>query len=205
MSITTWTKRGDRTFIACPYVESATFILEITPPGGPELQARARVIDTFKPFRTCSVMRVALEEVLSPPPGATLAQYGLPMDAVLKVYDHRFAASARKCWNLRAFDPAHEAEYIAYANSPCAARTPAEMFEEGDSATAKSLAPRDNKPILREHYVALIIASYFTSECNAYERLSSLQGWDIPNFYGTTRFLSGEDAPNLDFTKPDTR
>ncbi|EUC61774.1 hypothetical protein RSOL_406020, partial [Rhizoctonia solani AG-3 Rhs1AP] len=146
-------------------------------------------------------MRVALEEAISPP-GATLAQYGLPMDAVLKVYDHRFTTSVRHSWNLKAFDPDHEAEYAAYVNGPHAARTPAEMFEGGIEAAEEYLDPNDDNHILREHYIALTIASYFTSERNAYEQLSSLQGWDIPTFYGTTRFLGGEDAPNLDLTKP---
>ncbi|EUC62293.1 hypothetical protein RSOL_416160, partial [Rhizoctonia solani AG-3 Rhs1AP] len=201
MSITTWETRGRRTYVACPYVQDAIFILEITPPGGPALQARARVIKTFKPFKACLVMRVALEEVVSPP-GATLAQHGLPMDAVLKVYDHRFATSERNFWNLKTFDPAYEAEYLAYVNGPFAARTLAEISEEGNPKAMKYLNPNDDRHLLREHYLALTIASYFTSECNTYERLSSLQGREIPKFYGTIRFLGGEAAPNLDLTKP---
>ncbi|KDN34132.1 hypothetical protein RSAG8_12772, partial [Rhizoctonia solani AG-8 WAC10335] len=59
------------------------------------------------------------------------------MDAILKVYDHRFADSARTDWDLGQFTPEHEAEYVAYANGPHAPRRLAEMFEGGDKAHAE--------------------------------------------------------------------
>ncbi|KDN34133.1 hypothetical protein RSAG8_12773, partial [Rhizoctonia solani AG-8 WAC10335] len=131
--VATLVLREDGTDMSCPYVEGAMFALEITLPSGPVLQAQVRVINAFQPFTMSPVMRVALEEITSPP-GATLAQFGLPMDAALKVYDHRFAHSARKDWKLKPFTPEHEAEYLAYAKSPHAPRTVAEMFGSEDRA-----------------------------------------------------------------------
>ncbi|CUA78281.1 hypothetical protein RSOLAG22IIIB_06978 [Rhizoctonia solani] len=193
--------RGNRIRITCPYAEGATFTLEVTPPDGPALQIRVRVVEVFEPFRMSSVMKVALEEIVSPP-GATLAEFGLPVDAALKVYDHRFAHFARRSWNLKPFTREHRAEYLAYADRPHAARTLAELLERGNGNGPEYLDPDDDNYLLREHYVALTVASFFTSECNAYERLSSFQGDVFPIFYGTTRFLDGEAAPNLDLTKP---
>ncbi|EUC61777.1 hypothetical protein RSOL_406050 [Rhizoctonia solani AG-3 Rhs1AP] len=203
MAAVTLVSQHDGGDIPCPYVQGATFTLEVTPPGGPALQIRARVVNAFEPFTMSPVMRVTLGKITSPP-GATLAQFGLPMDAVLKVYDHRFAHAAREDWGLKPFTPEHEAEYAAYVNSPRAARTLAEMLSGVDQHDVEDADTEDNhsEHLLFEHLVALTTASFFTSECNAYERLASLQGRDIPIFYGTTRFLDGEAAPNLDLTKP---
>ncbi|CAE6530712.1 unnamed protein product, partial [Rhizoctonia solani] len=166
--------RGNRIRITCPYAEGATFTLEVTPPDGPALQIRVRVVEQFrmssvmKPLKS---MTIALLISLAGLGTSNRSPGSIELNIWLMLIHHMPLELWPSCSSVEmGMDP-------------------------------NTLTPDDDNYLLREHYVALSVASFFTSECNAYERLPGFQGDIFPIFYGTTRFLDGEAAPNLDLTK----
>ncbi|CAE6406167.1 unnamed protein product [Rhizoctonia solani] len=88
------------TRVPCPYELGATFSLHISPPQGEPFVAEAKGVYVYSPFTMSSVMKVALT---SGSTGTTL-----PGEAVLKVYDRRFADGIREEYELK--PPTYEAE-----------------------------------------------------------------------------------------------
>ncbi|CAE7174024.1 unnamed protein product [Rhizoctonia solani] len=176
------------TIIPCPYVLGATFKLEISPPHGDPFVAEAKVTHVFSPFTMSSAMKVAL----TPQSDST----ALPSEAVLKVYDRRFADDMREQEGLVPATYEGEAQYAQYLASEDVAKTEDEVYELMDQ-----IPEGDPNPLtLDEHLAAFIIKSFFESETTVYPILSDLQGKHIPTFYGTTRFVDG--SATLDTTVP---
>ncbi|KDN46578.1 hypothetical protein RSAG8_04231, partial [Rhizoctonia solani AG-8 WAC10335] len=175
--------------VPCPYVLGATFNLEISPPQGSPFVAEARVVHIYSPFTMSSAMKVALT-----PQSANMM---LPGEAVLKVYDRRFADGIREEYEIDPPTYKGEARYAEYLRSGNVAQTEDQIYE-----IAEQLPEDDpNHLELAEHLTAILIKPFFESEKTTYSVLSSLQGKYIPKFYGTTRFLDGS-SPGLDTSVP---
>lgn len=147
-------------------------------------------------------MKVRLNNIHPMEPGSLTVGIDIPAEVVSKVYDRRFCPSLRRWYKLAECTPESEAEYARYIppqnlNSIKAiehllygVRTPEE--EEDDDEDDE--VPEE----LVEHLVQLTMASYFEAECATYDRLSSLQGNDIPEFFGATRFVDGTSTQGVD-------
>ncbi|KAH7337684.1 hypothetical protein B0J17DRAFT_756812, partial [Rhizoctonia solani] len=173
----------------CPYVLGATFTLEISPPQGSPLVVEAKVVHVYSPFTMSSVMKVALN--------SSSAGIVLPHEAVLKVYDRRFADGIRE--ERRIEPPTHEREalYAQYLASDNVAQTEDQVCEQMDQVPEDESDPAE----LEEHLVVVLIEAFFQNERTAYSVLSDLQGKYIPTFYGTSRFLDSSSS-GLDTTVP---
>ncbi|CAE6404614.1 unnamed protein product [Rhizoctonia solani] len=173
----------------CPYVLGATFTLEISSPQGASFLAEAKVVHAYAPFTVSPVMRVALSTQST---GTTL-----PGEAVLKIYDRRFAHEIRDDYDVD--PPTYEAEarYADYLHSGNIAQTGDQIDD-----LAEGLPPDAPERIeLGERFIDILMKELFENETTTYSVLSSMQGKYIPAFYGTTRFLGG-CSPALDTTIP---
>ncbi|CAE6479671.1 unnamed protein product [Rhizoctonia solani] len=177
------------TRIPCPYALGATFSLQISPPQGEPFVAEAKVVHVYAHFTRSSVMKVALTPEST---GTTL-----PDEAILKVYDRRFANGIRKEYDLEPPTYEAEAQYAEYLRSDNVPQTVAQNYEQADQL------PDDAPELVKlaEQLVAVHSKLCFESEKTTYNALSSLQGKHIPMFYGTTRFLDAS-LPGLDTTVP---
>ncbi|EUC61265.1 hypothetical protein RSOL_389780, partial [Rhizoctonia solani AG-3 Rhs1AP] len=175
--------------IPCPYALGATFSLQISPPQGEPFVAEAHVVHVYAPFTMSSVMKVALTSEST----GTI----LPDEAVLKVYDRRFANDLRDHFDLEPPTYEAEAQYAEYLRSDRVLHTVAQNYEQADQF------PDDSPEHVEigQQLVAIHSKLCFESEKTAYSALSSLQGKHIPMFYGTTRFLDAT-LPGLDTTVP---
>ncbi|KAG8703266.1 hypothetical protein FRC09_004265 [Ceratobasidium sp. 395] len=177
--------------IPCPYSVGSTFCLRVTLSSGSTLESQVTVLETYAPFTISPVMRVSLDFTLIP--DQKRAPYPLPPELVLKVYDRRFAGDLREQYHLNS--PTHETEtryhqYIASGRAPEGRRA---IGEEIDTFGSFEACPQE----LLEHLIATRIGPHFDSEYAAYRRLESLQGREIPKFYGSTEFLDGQSVPGL--------
>ncbi|QRV95813.1 hypothetical protein RhiJN_23831 [Ceratobasidium sp. AG-Ba] len=121
----------------------------------------------------------------------------LPKEMILKVFDRRFA------YSLRAYHKVPPATYEteeAYRQYMAADPASDDLVLEQHMAAAVGPSFEDRKDApayLLEHNVTLRMTYYFEDECAGYERLSHLQGKDLPVFYGTIEFISGLSVPDL--------
>ncbi|CUA67198.1 hypothetical protein RSOLAG22IIIB_07259 [Rhizoctonia solani] len=177
------------TKLACPYALGSIFNIEISPPQAAPFIAKAKVVHVYSPFTMSSVMRIALT--------SQSTDMMLPGEAVLKVYDRRFADGIRKEYDIDL--PTHEGEarYAGYLQSGNAAHTKDQIDE------AAYQLPDDAPELIElgEHMVSILSRSLFESEKAVYSVLSSMQGKYIPTFYGTTRLL-GEPLFSFDTDVP---
>ncbi|CAE6542710.1 unnamed protein product [Rhizoctonia solani] len=177
------------TELICPYVLGATFGIEVTSPQGTPIVAEAKVVHVYAPFTMSSVMRITLT------PQST--DTTLPGEAILKVYDRRFADGIRKMSSVA--PPTSEGE-IRYAEYLCAgnvAQTEHQVDEIADQLPEDALEHIE----LSEQFISILVKGFFKNETITYRALSNLQGKYIPTFYGTTRFLD-ESSPGLDIAVP---
>ncbi|QRV97246.1 hypothetical protein RhiJN_25265 [Ceratobasidium sp. AG-Ba] len=122
---------------------------------------------------------------------------GLPSEVILKVYDRRFAHSLRAYYGGKPVTLESEKAYQDYMTTgPAVDR--ASLDKEIEIVVGPDGGYRDAPPHLFEHLMTFATYPYFENECAAYKRLASLQGQDIPVFYGTTQFLDGLLIPDLD-------
>ncbi|CAE7181141.1 unnamed protein product, partial [Rhizoctonia solani] len=161
------------TIVPCPYVLGATFKLEISPPHGDPLIVEAKVTEVFSPFTMSSAMKVALT-----PQSDSMA---LPNEAVLKVYDRRFADGMRELHRLKPPTSEAEAQYARYLASDNVAETEDQVHRLMDQTPEGDPGLLD----LGEHFAAFVVKEFFESETTVYPILSDLQGKYIPTFYGT--------------------
>ncbi|KAG8730862.1 hypothetical protein FRC11_005625 [Ceratobasidium sp. 423] len=174
----------------CPYVLGATFKLEVSPPQGTPFVTEAKVVHLYAPFTMSSVMKVAL----TPRPAGTVA----PSEAILKVYDRRFAGGLRKRYQVPPTTIDREVRYAEYLASGNIAQTKDEIDNQFDEVPEGDPDP----PELEERLVALAIKPFFENEKTTYSTLSSLQGKYIPTFYGSTKFLEDTSSLEIDTTVP---
>ncbi|KAG8742227.1 hypothetical protein FRC10_001773 [Ceratobasidium sp. 414] len=124
----------------------------------------------------------------------------LPDELVFKVFDRRFALSLRDDYHGR--PPTFESEACCrqHAKSQPAPQGFIAAFQAIDDASPGGLEACP--PELFEQLIVAIMGGYFESECAAYKHLTSLQGRDIPVFYGHTTFIDGLSIPDLDPPTP---
>ncbi|CUA68973.1 Pc15g00190 [Rhizoctonia solani] len=173
--------------VSCPYVLGATFSLEITPPQGGSALAEAKVVHIYAPITVSPVVRVALSTQST----GTM----LPGEAVLKIYDPRFAHEIRDNYDVD--PPTYEAEvrYRDYLRSGNIAQTGDQIDDLAEGLPLD--APERIE--LGERFIDILMKELFENETNTYRVLSSMQGKYIPTFYGTTRLLDGS-PPGIDTT-----
>ncbi|KAG8708603.1 hypothetical protein FRC08_018813 [Ceratobasidium sp. 394] len=124
----------------------------------------------------------------------------LPAELVFKVFDRRFALSLRDHYKGKPATHESEARYQQHAKSRPTPEGIVEALQEIDDVCPGGL--RACPPELFEQLIVAHIGGYFDSECAAYERLASLQGRDIPTFFGHTIFIDGLSIPDLDPPTP---
>ncbi|KAG8742102.1 hypothetical protein FRC10_002038, partial [Ceratobasidium sp. 414] len=187
--------------IPCPYGVGTTFRLQVTPPTGKPFGAQVTVTQIHGPFTISPVMKVSLDFAACPQSSDRLTRpHDLPSELVFKVYDRRFALSLRKRYYLQPATYESEATYQQYLASGRAPNGYDAISDEIDSVCTDGL--KSCPPMLLEHLVATISDPHFESECAVYQRLKSLQGRDIPTFYGSTQFAHGLSIPGLDPSVP---
>ncbi|KAG8730109.1 hypothetical protein FRC12_020492 [Ceratobasidium sp. 428] len=179
----------------CPYSIGSDFHLRVSPPSGPSFHAHATVIKTYEPFTISPVMQISLDAT-----GLDEQQlpHRLPAKLVLKVYDQRFAYGLREYYGLRPLTDEIEKRYRQYVAS---GRAPKEYDAIGDLIETYG-GFEESPPELLEHFLAAKIAPHFRTECLIYQRLESLQGRDIPKFYGSTEFVGSSTVPGLSMSVP---
>ncbi|KAG8742315.1 hypothetical protein FRC10_001674 [Ceratobasidium sp. 414] len=137
-------------------------------------------------------MKISLDSVT---PGDARQSANLPPELILKVYDRRFALSLRE--QLKGKPPTCGSEalyqrYVASGKAPEGFYAIGRAVDDAGTGGMKTCPPE-----IFEHFVSFIMDPYFESECAAYKRLTSLQGHDIPVFYGATQFIDGLSIPDL--------
>ncbi|KAL5639653.1 hypothetical protein ACGC1H_006307 [Rhizoctonia solani] len=177
------------TRVPCPYALGATFSLEVSPPQGPPLVVEAKVVQLYSPFTVSSVMKVTLT--------SQSTSMMIPSEAVLKVYDRRFADSIRSEHHIGLPTYEAEAQYAEYLRSDDVLQTVDQIYDLVEQFPDGYHHPLE----LGERLVAVIVKPFFENEKTTYGVLSSLQGNYVPTFYGTTRFLDAS-SPGLDTTIP---
>lgn len=170
----------------CPYEIGARFHLGVFPLSGTSYEIHTTVLDTFAPFTISPVMRVALDSDQNPP-------VDLPHEMILKVYDRRFAQSLREYYKGKPATYESEAQYQRYLASGPAADP--EELDDQISDVCPTAGYEGCPPDLFEHLITFAMSPHYESECAAYERLASLQGRDIPRFYGSVKVLNVDVDP----------
>lgn len=126
----------------------------------------ATVIKAFEPFTISPVLYVSLQPTH---PGAH------PSEAILKLYDRRFATDIRGYYNANEWTASKESAYLE--------------FKAQDSALLSRDDPDFDSEVMsdgeREAFIEKMCQLYYGSEVRAYRRLHDLQGVQIPKFYGT--------------------
>ncbi|KAF8523710.1 hypothetical protein BU17DRAFT_63648 [Hysterangium stoloniferum] len=132
----------------------------------------------FLPFTKSQTIRI---RVLRPSPGPTS---DIPEVAILKLYDRRWV-------NDRKFDDepwsptreeAAQARWRAIASG--------ELVDDFDNLNPDNYTESHEEELYRR-----ICKERFETECEAYSRLSSLQGATIPRFYGAVKVSSPDITP----------
>ncbi|CAE6504587.1 unnamed protein product [Rhizoctonia solani] len=163
--------------IPCPYALGATFSLEVSPLQEAPFVVEAKVVHVFSPFTMSSAMKVTLTSE-----STTMMIAG---EAVLKVYDRRFADGIREEYELDRPTYEEEVRYADYLLSDNVPQTVPQIYEQAEQLPDDAPEP----PELSDHMVALHSKQLYKGEKTTYSALFSLQGKYIPSFYGTTRFL----------------
>ncbi|KIK55534.1 hypothetical protein GYMLUDRAFT_47757 [Collybiopsis luxurians FD-317 M1] len=176
----------------CPYYTGAEYHLQITPgagfPAPAIINVKVRVLEVFEPITISPVLKVALAtEPLST---------DLPPVLVLKVYDRRYAKDLRAFYDIP--DPSAETEeaFRTWASSgPGSQRTLDEWERKRRADDELDIEPSTEET---EAYLAALLASYHENEVHIYERMVSMQGNEIPRFFGRTRFIIETDKAQSD-------
>ncbi|THU98407.1 hypothetical protein K435DRAFT_752978 [Dendrothele bispora CBS 962.96] len=180
-------KRGA---VCCPYYSDAEYHLQLTPRAGSLevpgiVDVKVKVLEVLQPITISQVLKVTLA---SP-------SISLPSTMILKVYDRRYAK------DLREF---HDASDLS-AESERAFRTFMSSEDTGSQRNLDEWAQKriddDNRdieplPEETEAYLAALLTSYYENEVRVYERISAMQGKDIPLFLGSTRFIESTTHPD---------
>ncbi|KAG8742314.1 hypothetical protein FRC10_001673 [Ceratobasidium sp. 414] len=182
----------EATPLPCPYVPGAKFRLRVSLPTGASHEVQVTVVKTYAPFTISPVMKISLDSVT---PGDAHQSANLPPELILKIYDRRFALALRE--QLGGKPPTYESEalyqrYVASGKAPEGYHAIGRAVDDACTGGLETCPPE-----IFEHYASSIMDPYFGSECAAYKRLTSLQGHDIPVFYGATQFIDGLSIPDL--------
>ncbi|QRV83554.1 hypothetical protein RhiJN_11570 [Ceratobasidium sp. AG-Ba] len=183
----------EENLLPCPYALGSKFLLQVSPPIGSAYKALVTVQYAYTPFTVSPVMRVSLDFIVPVPDDPDQHFPRPPPEMVLRVYDRRFSLLLRERHLVKPPTLRSEALYrqlIASGQAPEA---------DDISGAITSHGSIKNCPVgLMEHLMTLMVEPYFEDECAAYERLISLQGQDIPIFYGAPKFLDGLSIDDLD-------
>ncbi|QRV97306.1 hypothetical protein RhiJN_25325 [Ceratobasidium sp. AG-Ba] len=158
---------------------------------------RATVVHTYTPFTISPVMKLSIDhtEPVAPNDFGNFST-GLPSEVILKVFDRRFAQELRAHYKGKPVTFDSEQAYQNYLAAGPADDIP-KLAEEIKAVVGPKFRYKDAPQHLFEHFITLTMSPYFEDECAAYQQLVSLQGHDIPIFYGTTRFIHGLIIPDL--------
>ncbi|KIK64214.1 hypothetical protein GYMLUDRAFT_40504 [Collybiopsis luxurians FD-317 M1] len=168
---------------SCPYYSGAEYRLQITPeadsPVSGTINVKVRVLEVFEPITISPVLKVALAtESLS---------IALPSTLVLKVYDRRYANDLREFYDAPELSEESEEAFRAWAPSGSGLRRTLEEWKEKRRADDElDIEPSAEET---EAYLATPLASYYENEVRVYEHMVSMQGNEIPRFFGRTRFI----------------
>ncbi|QRV97248.1 hypothetical protein RhiJN_25267 [Ceratobasidium sp. AG-Ba] len=182
---------------SCPYFTGARFHLQVTCPTGAVFKVRATVVHTYTPFTISPVIKLSIDHIVpGTPNGFDNFSTGLPSEVILKVFDRRFAHELRAYYKGKPVTFDSEQAYQDYLATGPAEDIP-KLAEEIKTLIGPKFRYKDAPQYLFEHFITLTMSPYFEDECAVYQQLVSLQGHDIPIFYGVTRFIDGLIIPDL--------
>ncbi|QRV85264.1 hypothetical protein RhiJN_27363 [Ceratobasidium sp. AG-Ba] len=181
--------------IPCPYVVGSAFLLRVTPTIGSPFDLLATVVKFYEPVTISPIMLISIEFIDT---DSESSPYKLPNKIVLKVYDRRFSTDLREQYRLRASTYKTEKlyhDYVAFGQAPDNLKS---IHKVIDGFGKLDNCPRE----LLEHYITIETSPYFAAECATNEQLQSLQGCDVPRFYGSVEFLESPSVPGLNLSVP---
>ncbi|KIK64201.1 hypothetical protein GYMLUDRAFT_221496 [Collybiopsis luxurians FD-317 M1] len=167
----------------CPYYSGAEYHLQITPgagsPASGAIDVKVTVLEVFKPITISPVLKVAL--------ASDPLSIALPSTLILKVYDRRYANDLRAFYDIPELSEESEEAFRAWASSGSGSQRTLEEWEQKRRADDElDIEPSAEET---EAYLATLLASYYENEVRVYERMASMQGNEIPRFFGRTRFV----------------
>ncbi|KIK67529.1 hypothetical protein GYMLUDRAFT_55278 [Collybiopsis luxurians FD-317 M1] len=173
----------------CPYYSGAEYHLQITGSPVPAIiDVKVIVLEVFEPITISPVLKVALA-----PESLSTA---LPPTLVLKVYDRRYTKDLRAFYDVPELSAETEEAFRAWVSSTSGSqRTLDEWNQKRRADDELDVEPSAEET---EAYLATLLASYYENEIRVYERMASMQGKEIPRFFGRTRFIIDSDN-----TQPD--
>lgn len=125
-------------------------------------------------------------------PGTAIGDSNQPTQAILKLYDRRFAAQLRKdeggdeCWS-----PEIENEFAKFVASGEAAQFVSKLRDDDDfEEPEEGWSAAEN-----EAYLHNWCSDFFDTEVRAYDTLRALQGKQVPCLYATVSIYLASDAP----------
>ena len=167
---------------AAPYTVGATLTLKSHNEPSEDLQVQ--ILETYKPFTMSCVMKVAIQRSDTE-----------PEEAVLKLYDRRFAAQLRSDSDIEPWTEYHESTYVESVRRGDAAEI-VRKIRDGE-ASGNEWGTAQN-----EAYLHGDCALMFEAETDVYERLKDYQGGRIPRLLdivklSTHESMVGEDLLNI--------
>ncbi|KAJ4484176.1 hypothetical protein C8J55DRAFT_548624 [Lentinula edodes] len=170
---------------SCPYYAGAEYHLKIAPgtgsPAPAVIEVKVKVLEVTQPITISLVLKVTLT--------TESRSINLPSTLVLKVYDRRYAKYLREFYNAPESSVECEKAFHAWASSGSESGVHRTLYQWERKRSADDeldiRAPAEET----EAYLATLLGSYHENEITVYERLVSMQGNEIPRFFGSTRFL----------------
>ena len=163
---------------ATPYTVGATLTLKSHNEPTEDLQVR--ILETYRPFTMSCVMKVAIQRSETE-----------PEEAVLKLYDRRFAAQLRSDSDVEPWTAYHESNYV-------------ESIRSGDAAEIVRKIHTGEAPgngwgtAQNEAYLHGDCALMFEAEIDVYERLKDYQGGRIPRLLDTVKLVTRQSMADED-------
>ncbi|KAL9025354.1 MAG: hypothetical protein Q9180_007688, partial [Flavoplaca navasiana] len=166
-----------RAYLSSPYEEGKTLNLTVTEGLPPNKHAiKLQIVRLIQPNTLSCVMEVNVLEGLS-----SIKQ---AKHAILKLYDWRFATQLRQDNKVDQWTPYHEDKYRAFVEDGGAAKFISALEDDDDD-------PDDDEPWDTARDEAFLFdhcRDLHTCELETYNRLTDLQGKNIPQFFADVRF-----------------
>jgi hypothetical protein len=164
--------------MASPYVVGSTLILQR---HGIAEEFQARILEVYEPFTLSCVVKVEFQE------GSIE-----PSEAILKLYDRRFAIQLRKDQGVEPWTEEYEAAYVDFVRSGGAMEFRRKLRAEEDVGDSGTWSSAENEAFLQDYCV-----DTFEDEADVYDVLRDYQGAEIPVLLGSVQ-LKGSPSSSED-------
>lgn len=146
-----------------------------------DIPLSATIVHAFRPFTMSPVLRVHLS------PSGSHQSCAIPTDVVLKLYDRRCLNNLRETYDdSRPWSVDKEREYRQYISSSTSHIIDEDYLWEYDDVSDGEF----------EAYLARRAVAMFEAECATYNRLSDLQGKQVPRVFGVVQYTYEVTVPS---------